>query len=61
MSDLKWKGRWNEIKGHIKKSHANITDDDLQFSEGEEDEMIGRLQEKTGKSKEEVHSWLNGL
>lgn len=61
MNDLKWKDRWNEIKGRIKRSFGNITDDDLRYKNGQEDEMIGRLQDKTGKSKKEVHDWLNDL
>jgi len=61
MSKLKWKGRWNEIKGKIKKSYGDITNDDLTYEEGKEDEMLGKLQKKTGKSKEEVNDWLNSL
>lgn len=61
MSDLKWKGRWNEINGKIKSAYADITDDDLQYQEGKEQEMLGRLQKKTGKSKKELYDWLNSL
>lgn len=61
MNKLTWKGRWNEIKGKIKKSYADITDDDLLYEEGREDELIGRLQKKTGKTKEEVNDWLDTL
>lgn len=61
MNKLTWKGRWNEIKGKIKKSYADITDDDLLYEEGREDELLGRLQKKTGKTKEEVKDWLDRL
>lgn len=61
MSELTWKGRWNELKGKVKQSYADVTDDDLLYVEGKEDELLGRLQTKTGKSKEEVESWLNDL
>lgn len=61
MSNLKWKGRWNEVKGKVKQAYANITDDDLKYVEGKEQEMLGRLQKKTGKTKEEVVNWLNEL
>lgn len=61
MADLKLKGRWNEIKGKVKQSYADITDDDLLYEEGKEDELIGRLQRKTGKARDEVVEWLNGL
>lgn len=61
MNELTWKGRWNELKGKVKQSYADITDDDLLYVEGKEDELLGKLQTKTGKSKEEVESWLNDL
>lgn len=61
MSNLKWKGRWNQIKGEVKKAYGDLTDDDLKYIEGEEDILLGKLQEKSGKTKEEVESWLNDL
>lgn len=61
MSNLKWKGRWNQIKGEVKKSYADLTDDDLKYVEGQEDVLLGKLQEKSGKTKEEVNKWLNDL
>lgn len=61
MSELKWKGRWNQIKGEVKKSYADLTDDDLKYVEGQEDVLLGKLQEKSGKTKEEVNKWLNDL
>lgn len=61
MSELKWKGRWNEIKGKVKQAYASLTDDDLMYEEGKEQELLGRLQEKTGKTKEEVENFLNQL
>lgn len=47
-------GKWKQIKGEFKKKYANVTDDDMTYTEGKFDELIGRLQEKTGKRKEEV-------
>lgn len=61
MSELTWKGRWNELKGVVKQRYADITDDDLLYAEGKEDELLGKLQQKTGKTKEEVEDWLNNL
>ncbi len=61
MENLKWKGRWNQIKGKVKQAYGNLTDDDLRVEDGKEDELVGRLQEKTGKNKEEVENWLNSL
>ena len=61
MADLKLKGAWNEIKGKAKQSYADLTDDDLLYEEGKEDELVGRLQTKTGKTRDEVVNWLNDL
>jgi uncharacterized protein YjbJ (UPF0337 family) len=55
------KGNWNEFKGKLKQKYANLTDDDLAFSEGKEDELIGRLQTKLGKSNEEIRRILSEL
>ncbi len=48
------KGNWNEIKGKLKQKYGQLTDDDLIFAEGKEDELLGRLQKRLGKSKEDV-------
>ena len=54
MNRLQIKGNWNEIKGKLKQKFADLTDDDLTFAEGKEDEMLGRLQQRLGKSEEEI-------
>lgn len=54
MNELQIKGNWNQIKGKLKQKYADLTDDDLQFTEGKSDELLGRLQKKTGKSKEDL-------
>ena len=48
------KGHWNEIKGKLKQKYGQLTDDDLTFAEGKEEELLGRLQKRLGKSKEDV-------
>ncbi|MDF2382547.1 CsbD family protein [Nostoc ellipsosporum NOK] len=58
---LKLKGTWNELKGKIKQQYADLTDDDLLHEEGKEDELLGRLQQKTGKTKEQVKEWIDKL
>lgn len=58
---LKLKGNWNELKGKAKQQYANLTDNDLLYEEGKEDELLGRIQQKTGKTKEEVKSWIDKL
>ncbi len=54
MNKLQFKGTWNEMKGKLKQKYAQLTDDDLIFLEGKEDELLGRLQIRLGKTKEEV-------
>jgi len=61
MDKLELKGKWNEIKGKIKQSYADLTDDDLNYEEGKDEELYGRLQQKTGKSRDEVIKWLRSL
>lgn len=55
------KGNWNETKGKLKQQYAMLTDDDLLLVEGKQDEMLGRLQAKLGKTKEELHALISGL
>ncbi len=57
----KWKGNWNQVKGKLKEKYADLTDNDLLYAEGKEDQLVGRLQERLGQSKEEVHSLLEKL
>ncbi|HEV7867553.1 MAG TPA: CsbD family protein, partial [Chthoniobacteraceae bacterium] len=54
MTTLNLKGNWNEIKGKLKQKYGQLTDDDLTFAEGKEDEMLGRVQQRLGKTKEDV-------
>jgi uncharacterized protein YjbJ (UPF0337 family) len=61
MNSLQLKGAWNEIKGKLKQKYADLTDDDLIYTEGKEDELYGKLQTKLGKSKEEVEKLINEL
>ncbi|MDC6405222.1 MULTISPECIES: CsbD family protein [Maribacter] len=54
MNKEQLEGKWNQVKGEFKQKYGNLTDDDTTFAEGKFDEMLGRLQEKTGKRKEEI-------
>jgi uncharacterized protein YjbJ (UPF0337 family) len=60
MNTTEVKGNWNEQKGKLKQQFANLTDDDLMFAEGKKDEMLGKLQIKLGKTKEELHKVMSG-
>jgi uncharacterized protein YjbJ (UPF0337 family) len=55
------KGNWNEQKGKLKRAFAVLTDNDLMYEEGQKDEMLGKLQIKLGKTKEELHSIISSL
>lgn len=54
MNKLNMKGNWNEVAGKLKQKFANLTDDDLLYAEGKEEELLGRLQQKLGKTKAEM-------
>lgn len=61
MTKLQFKGSWNEMKGKLKQKYAQLTDDDLLFSEGKDDEMLGRLQSKLGQTKEQIRDTIEKL
>ncbi len=61
MNETTLKGGWNELKGKIKQAYGDLTDDDLTYAEGKEDEMWGRLQQKTGKTKDEINKAVADL
>ena len=61
MNSLKLKGNWNEVAGKLKQQFANLTDDDLLFQKGKEEELLGRLQAKVGKTKEELRKIISKL
>ena len=58
MNTLQLKGDWNIAKGKLKQKYANLTDDDLRYAEGQEDELVGRIQKRTGQTKEVVEKAL---
>ena len=61
MDKLSIKGNWNEAAGKLKQEFASLTDDDLLFKEGKEEELLGRLQKKLGKTKEEIRDVIAKL
>ncbi len=54
MDRLEFKGQWSEVKGRLKQKYASLTDSDLAYEEGQEEEMIGRIQKRLGKTRDEV-------
>ena len=61
MNTTELEGNWNELKGKLKQKFATLTDDDLLFAEGKKDEMMGKLEKKLGKSKEDLHKIISEL
>jgi len=61
MNTTTIKGNWNEMKGKLKQEFADLTDDDLLYVEGKEDELYGRIQKRVGKSKDEVKNMIADL
>lgn len=63
MSDLKIKGNWNELKGKLKQKYGDLTDDDLTYVEGKEEELLGRIQKRVGKKRDdiasEIRKWMD--
>lgn len=57
----KLKGNWNIVKGKLKQQYGDLTDDDLEYTEGKEDELLGRIQKKTGKAKQEVKDYIDSI
>jgi len=57
----KIKGNWNTIKGKLKQQYGDLTDDDLVYAEGKEDEMLGRIQKRTGESKEKLKDFIDRI
>lgn len=54
MNEDLLKGKWNQFKGKIKSKWGKLTDDDLKEAEGDREKIIGKIQEKYGKDKEEA-------
>ena len=58
---LQMKGNWNEVKGKLKQKYGQLTDDDLTFAEGKEDELLGRLQKRLGTTKDELRGEIEKM
>jgi uncharacterized protein YjbJ (UPF0337 family) len=58
---LQMKGNWNEIKGKLKQKYGQLSDDDLAFADGKEDELLGRLQKRLGRTKDELRAEIEDM
>ena len=61
MDKMELKGNWNVWKGKLKQQYSQLSDDDLKYEEGKDDEFWGRVQKKTGKAKDELVKWLKSI
>jgi uncharacterized protein YjbJ (UPF0337 family) len=59
MNTLHVKGDWNIVKGKLKQKYAQLTDNDLRYEQGREDELVGRIQKRTGDTKEAVEQFID--
>jgi uncharacterized protein YjbJ (UPF0337 family) len=59
MNKLQFKGEWHELKGKLRQKFAELTDDDVNYAEGQEEELLGHLQKKLGKNQQEISEMLN--
>jgi uncharacterized protein YjbJ (UPF0337 family) len=59
MNKLEAKGNWNIAKGKLKQKYGQLTDSDLHYEEGKQDELVGRIQKRTGETKEVIEKALN--
>ena len=59
MNTLQIKGDWNILKGKLKQKYANLTDNDLHYTEGSEQELVGRIQKRTGQTKEAIEKYID--
>ncbi|MAC95109.1 MAG: general stress protein CsbD [Flavobacteriales bacterium] len=57
----KIKGNWNQIKGKLRQEYAILNDNDLAYEVGQEEELLGKIQEKTGQTKEEIKKFIDNL
>jgi uncharacterized protein YjbJ (UPF0337 family) len=59
--ELRARGNWHETKGKIRQAYGDLTDDDLEYSEGKQEEWFGRLSRKLGRTVDDVKNWVANL
>lgn len=59
MDNDRFKGKWHQLKGEIKRKWGQITDDDLTEAEGNTEKLIGKIQERSGERRDAIEKWLN--
>jgi len=61
LNKLTFRGDWNVVKGKLKQKYGQLTDDDLVYAEGKEDELVGRLEKKLGVAKDKITTLISEL
>jgi len=59
MNEDRFKGKWHQLKGEIKRKWGKMTDDDLKEAEGSMEKVVGKIQERTGEKREAIEKWLD--
>ena len=59
MDSDRIKGKWNQIKGDVKRKWGQITDDDLLQAEGNMDKLVGTIQQRTGEQRDAIRQWID--
>lgn len=60
-SELRGQSNWTELKGKIRQAYGNLTDDDMEYQQGKQEEWLGKIGNKIGKTAQDVKSWIDGL
>ena len=60
-AELRARSNWTETKGKIRQEYGHLTDDDLEYSEGKQEEWFGKIGDKIGKAAQDVKSWIHNL
>lgn len=60
-AELRTRSNWTELKGKMRQGYGNLTDDDLEYAEGKQEEWFGKIGNKIGKTAQDVKSWIKGL
>ena len=60
-AELRARSNWTELKGKIRQGYGDLTDDDLEYAEGKQEEWFGRIGDKIGKTAQDVKAWIKGL
>lgn len=60
-TEFRVRSNWTETKGKIRQQYADLTDDDMEYAEGKQEEWFGRMGDKIGKTAQDVKRWIQGL